>query len=382
MPMWKQSVVALTLLLIAAVMAVIYVPTAAPFLAGYGFSGVLERFGVAVAAVPREPARGAGGPPGGPVAVVAVPPANIARNDIAEAIGTGRAVRSVILAPEVAGQIAMLAVKPGDFVEEGQLIVALDARAAQIALDRAALTLADTRATAGRLARLQNSGAATELQLQEADLALRTAELALREAEFDLSRRRIAAPIAGWVGFMAAEPGDQVGPGDVLTQIDDRTSLIVEFRLPERVVGTIAAGDRVTAAPLARPEEDLTGTVTALDNRVDEVNRTLRVQAALANPDDRLRAGMAFSIRVQLTGTVHPAVDPLAIQWGRDGAYVWVVRAEKSERLPVTIVQRGSDAVLLRADFLPGDLVVTEGVQNLRPGGEVAVQGSAKAAEG
>ncbi len=382
MPMWKQSVVALALLLIAAVMTVVYVPAAGPFLAGYGFTSALERLGVATAAAPAEPARGAGGPPGGPVAVVAVPPENVARNDVVETIGTGRAVRSVVLAPEVAGQIAELAVRAGDFVEQGQLIVALDARAAQIALDRAGLTLADARATAARLARLQNSGAATELQLQEADLALRTAELALREAEFDLSRRRITAPIAGWVGFLAAEAGDQVGPGDVLTQIDDRTSLIVEFRLPERVVGTIAAGDSVTAAPLARPDEDLTGIVTALDNRVDEVNRTLRVQAALANPEDRLRAGMAFSIRVRLTGAVHPAVDPLAIQWGRDGAYVWVVRADKSERLPVTIVQRGSDAVLLRADFQPGDLVVTEGVQNLRPGGDVAVAGGVATAEG
>jgi RND family efflux transporter MFP subunit len=150
--------------------------------------------------------------------------------------------------------------------------------------------------------------------------------------------------------------------------------------VPERIVSRLAPGDPVSAAPLADPAQDLTGKISALDNRVDETSRTLLVQAAIANGDDRLRPGMALRISLAFTGASHPAVDPLAIQWGADGAYVWAVRDGKALRLPVRILQRNSDAVLVEGGFQPGDLVVTEGVQTLRAGAEVQIAPQAPAA--
>ena len=80
---------------------------------------------------------------------------------------------------------------------------------------------------------------------------------------------------------------------------------------------------------------------------------------------------MALRMSLAFTGESHPAVDPLSIQWGADGAFVWAVRDGKALRLPIRILQRNSDAVLVEGDFQSGDLVVTEGVQALRPGSEV-----------
>jgi RND family efflux transporter MFP subunit len=118
----------------------------------------------------------------------------------------------------------------------------------------------------------------------------------------------------------------------------------------------------------------LEGRIVAVDNRVDEASRTLRVQAVIANAEDRLRAGMAFAIMLTFTGAEYPAVDPLAIQWGAEGAFVWVVREAKALRVPIRILQRNARSVLIEAEFAPGDMVVTEGVQALRPGADVAVR--------
>jgi RND family efflux transporter MFP subunit len=323
---------------------------------------------------PPGGAGGRGGPPGGggPTAVVADEPALRVMNDIVTAIGSARAARSVILSAEVGGRIVALKVASGDYVEAGTVVAELDDEAARIALDRAALVADDARATRDRIAQLRASGSATDLQTREAELALQTAELALREAEFDLGRHRITAPISGWVGILAADEGNRIMAGDEITRIDDRSSLIVDFRVPERVVSSLSPGDPLAATPLAEPDREIAGTIEALDNRVDEASRTLLVRAAIGNADDRLRPGMAFLISLAFTGDSHPAVDPLAIQWGSDGAYVWAVRDAKALRLPVRILQRGTDAVLIEADFLPGDLVVTEGVQALRPGADVA----------
>jgi RND family efflux transporter MFP subunit len=134
--------------------------------------------------------------------------------------------------------------------------------------------------------------------------------------------------------------------------------------------------DPVAAQALAATRDAITGRVSAIDNRVDPASRTLRVQARLDNADDRLRAGMSFSIMIDLPGDPAPSVDPLSVQWSREGAFVWVVRDGKAARLPLRILQRADTEVLVDAAFLPGDLVIVEGVQAVRPGAPVRVQGA------
>src|SRR5690606_37421065 len=107
---------------------------------------------------------------------------------------------------------------------------------------------------------------------------------------------------------------------------------------------------------------------TAIDNRVDEKSRTLWVQATIQNPADCLRAGMAFQVTMKFAGETYPAVSPLAVQWGTDGAFIWVVKDGRTTPLPVRIVQRNTDAVLADGERLGGDLVVAEGVHSVREG--------------
>jgi RND family efflux transporter MFP subunit len=383
MSLWKQLVLCVGLVAAALGLSARFLPASHPVLQRIGVLAPLERLGL-VATPPQDGAAPAvGGRPGaagGPATVVAQDATPQVMRDIVTSIGTARAARSVILTPEVAGRISTLAVASGEYVTQGSLIAELESQAARIALDRAGFLVADAQATLDRLSRLQRSGSTTETLVQQAELALQTARLEQRDAEFALSQHRILAPIDGWVGILTAEVGNQVDPGTELTRIEDRSSLLVEFRVPERIVSRLAPGDPVSAAPLADPAKDLTGKISALDNRVDETSRTLLVQAAIANGDDRLRPGMALRITLAFTGASHPAVDPLAIQWGAEGAYVWAVRDGKALRLPVRILQRNSDAVLVEGGFQPGDLVVTEGVQTLRAGAEVQIAPQAPAA--
>jgi RND family efflux transporter MFP subunit len=375
----KQLVGTVVVVAAALYLWIAHVPGGAETLERWGVIAVLERAGVPLPAPPATEG-GVQGQRGGfgrgPVSVVAAPPGEGRTFDAVVAIGTGQALRSVIINPEVSGRIAMVDVEAGTRVAEGDLIVRIENEAEQIAVSRAALVLADARDRLARVARLQSAGTATDIQIREAELALRQAELALRQAEFELARRDIRAPIPGWIGFLNAEVGRQVSPSAEITRIDDRSDIMVEFRVPERFVGQIKPGDTVEARPLARPDLSLTGTVAALDNRVDETSRTLRVQARIANDRDLLRAGMAFEIALSLTGEAFPSVDPLAIQWGSDGAFVWIVREGKAQRQAIRIVQRSARAVLVNAEFLPGDMVVSEGVQALRPGSEVQLRGA------
>ncbi|MDP2084671.1 MAG: efflux RND transporter periplasmic adaptor subunit, partial [Gemmobacter sp.] len=317
---------------------------------------------------------GAGGGGGGPMVIAQAPGAGRMADSVT-AIGDGRSLRSVSVVPETPGRVTEVPVQSGQRIEAGQLVARLDSEAEEIALERARLVLDDARARVERVLRLRGAGASTDVQTREAELALRQAELALRQAEFDLAQRQVLAPIAGWVGILNTEVGAQVGTSTELAQIDDRSVLLVDFRLPERMVGRVAPGDPVAAQALATGHGATMGKISAIDNRVDPASRTLRVQAMLDNADDRLRAGMSFSIQIDLPGEAAPSVDPLSVQWSREGAFVWVVREGRAARLPVRILQRSETEVLVDAAFLPGDLVIVEGVQAVRPGAPVRVQG-------
>lgn len=365
---------------VAVPLAARFVPGTHPWLARAGLLTPLQAAGViagpAEGGAASEAAAGAGGGSGGgggAVPVVAAAPAQLLLRDVVTAIGSARGAQAVVLSPEVTGRIIALRAVPGQEVAAGAVIAELDAEQAELAVERAKLVYEDAQATLTRLERLAGSGATTDLQRQEAELARRTAELVLRTAERDLADHRLVAPIAGFVGLIEVQVGDLVSPATVVTRIEDRSSLIVDFRVPERVAVLVKPGDPVSASPVSAPGVMLDGVITAVDNRVDETSRTLRVQAQIANDDDSLRAGMAFSIVLEFTGAEYPAVDPLAIQWGAEGAFVWIVREGKAARLPIRILQRNAEDVLVEAALQPGDLVVTEGVQALRPGAAVTV---------
>lgn len=372
---------ALPQLIIVVLIGAVSIPLSARFVPGS--RPWLDRIGllqplVTVGIVPTDAPDAAGGQ--GPekaksrgVSVVASPLKTEAMRDVISAIGSARGAQSANLSFEVTGRLEAMFAAPGSRVAAGDVIAELDAEEAQLALERARLVLEDAQKSVDRLEQLARSGAATALQRQEADLALRTAGLALQSAQRDLENHRLLAPIAGYVGLVEAQIGDLVSPATAIARIEDRSSLIVEFRIPERQAAMVSVGDAVQATAVSTPGDVIAGQIVAVDNRVDETSRTLRVQATIGNDDDRLRAGMAFQIDLVFTGLDYPAVDPLAIQWGADGAFVWVVREAKALRLPIRILQRNAATVLVEAAFEPGDMVVTEGVQALRRGADVVV---------
>ncbi len=373
MAMLRQLLLAAVVIAGTLALWITYVPSAAVWLER---TGLLDTLGIemAAAAEPEEsgPTRG-----GGATQVITAEVTQGTLNDRVTAVGDGRALRSVTVRSEATGFIREIAFDAGSYVEQGSVMVRLDDEAEQIALERARLMLTDAQDELERLSSLQNSGAVTTVRIREAELALRNAELEIRQAEFDLAQRVIRAPIAGWIGILEVEQGDRVSAEDELAVLTDRSQLLIDFRVPERVIGQLKPGMSVQLSPLANRGQVLTGEVATIDNVVDRASRTLRVQARIDNDDDRLREGMAFSVVLHFEGEEYPAINPLSVQWSAEGSFVWAVRDGKAQQVPIVIRQRNSDSVLVEADLATGDQIVTEGVQTLRPGSEVSVSNAA-----
>ncbi|PLS22971.1 efflux RND transporter periplasmic adaptor subunit [Neptunicoccus cionae] len=348
-----------------------YVPSSAPYLAKLGIE----------VAQPEDNTAQRGRFQGGPAQVVTAQVSEQSLADRINAIGDGKALHSIAVRAKAVGLITELPILAGGYIEKGQVIARLEDEAETIAVEQARVRLEDAQAAAERIARLETTGAVTEVRLRETQLSLRNAELALRQAEYNLEQRKIEAPVSGYTGIIDIAVGDRVNAQDVLVTITDRSQILIDFRVPERVIGKIETGQPFTATPLGLRDVEMTGVISAVDTVVERTSRTMRVQGRLDNEADRLRAGMAFSVSLTFPGETLLSIAPLALQWSSSGPFVWVLRDGTVHRAELEIRQRNSDSILVESKVLkPGDEIVTEGVQTLREGAEVVLSEKAAAA--
>lgn len=299
---------------------------------------------------------------------------SVTRNQM-RAIGTGEAIRSVTVFPDVTGIIRTVPFKSGDEVAVGAVLAVLENDTESLAVDRARIALAAAEEKLVRFQRLQQARTITSVEVGDVGRELDNAKLDLRGAEIALAKRNIVAPIAGRVGIVSVDTGDLVNNQSVITTIDDRSSLKVIFYTPESFVQELRIGQSIQAVPTARPEDVYTGRISAIDSRLDEASRTLKTEAAIDNPKDDLRPGMSFTMTLNLEGETLLSVDPLSVQWERTGPIVWRITGQDVAKTPVRIVERSIDRVLVTSDRLKeGDDVVVEGIQAIREGGKVEVQ--------
>ena len=285
----------------------------------------------AVAAVAAAAGGGSGGRGGAVLVVTAAVGTDETGIDV-RAIGTVAAAQEVTLYPQDSGIVTEVAFTPGTKVEKGQTLVRLDDSDQQVALEKAKIALDTAQAALDRAQQLAKSNNITTVALTDARTAQRNAEIGLKAAQNDLAKRTIKAPFAGIIGLTDIAVGDLISSSKAIATLDDMSKVTVSFDVPERASGLVAVGQPVTASTEALAGKVFKGTVSAVDNRVDPVARTLKVEATLPNNASVLKPGMALTVAMSFPGEPHPSVPSLAVQWDRSGAYVWKIADGSAHR--------------------------------------------------
>ncbi|WP_169566343.1 efflux RND transporter periplasmic adaptor subunit [Sneathiella limimaris] len=295
-----------------------------------------------------------------------------ADNIVIQAIGTARAAKSVILFTEADGEVTSLNVKAGQQVKKGDVILQLDNRNARLDVELARTHVNDAKIELERMRALKKANIRAGSNLENAQIAYRRAELELSQAEVALNDRVLKSPFDGIVGIPFIEVGDRVTTTTQIVTLDDRSQLQVEFEIAERYFPRLYDQMPIFGQTPSFPDKLISGQITEIDSRIDPVARTVRIRATFDNPDDLLRPGMSLGVILHLEGPSMSAVPEISVQW-RDGkSYVWRINEGKAERVDVQTRRRLNQTVLVEGPLKPGDQIVVEGVQRLRPG--VAVQ--------
>ena len=307
------------------------------------------------------------------VTVVAEPVVFLEEEAVVEAIGTARAARSAELYSEVAGRVTAVRFKPGEFVRAGQVLVQLDNRQERLALQLAEVRVAEAEQLLARYRRIEDTGALSDSQIEAGETALSAAKIERDQASVALAQRAIKAPFSGHISFSEIDPGDTVTPQTLIAQLDQRARLFVDFAAPEAVFNRLGTGRTVDVSAFSDPDTIIAARVEAVDSAIEQEQRSYQVRTIVDNSDDRFRPGMSFSVRFVDTGQERPSVPEAAVVWDGDGSAIFTVRDGKAERTPVTISSRREGTVLLDARIDADTLVITEGVQKVRTGQQVAI---------
>ena len=345
---------------------------------------------------------GRGGRGGAPNAAVPVTVAQVERKTVPleiESIGTVIAATTVQVRSQITGEMTAVHFKEGDDVKRGQLLVSLDRRPLEAALQQAQATLArdeaqakNARAQSTRYLDLQQRGIATREQVDQMtaqaaalDATVNADRAAVDNAKVQLDYASITAPITGRTGLLQVHPGNLVRANDTtaIVTINRITPVYVSFAVPEAQLPDLkrymARGQlNVRARAPDEPGGPSIGRVNFIDNAVDVTTGTIKVKGTFPNEDRRLWPGQFVNVTVTLSQEPNAVVVPApAVQVGQQGQYVFVVKTDQTVELrPVTVARsNGTDAVI-KDGLKAGETVVTDGQLRLVPGSRISVKES------
>jgi membrane fusion protein, multidrug efflux system len=341
-----------------------------------------------------------GGPPPGPppVSVAAAVEREIIETD--EFPGRIEAVESVEVRARINGYIQSVDFKPGVEVRKGDLLFVIDPRPFAAEVARAEATLANTRAQLD-LARTEFTrneqllvdqatskreydDAAAKVRQLEAQV--RANQASLETAQLNLAYTRVTAPINGRVGKAEITAGNlvqgEVPNSPLLTTVVSSNPIYASFEADEgaylKYIGKARGGALTVAVGLSdEPSFPHTGRLEFVDNRVDPQSGTVRMRAILDNKEGRFTPGLFARIRVGDTSTPRKAVlvADRAIGTDQSKRFVLVVDGESKAQYREVRIGRLADGLrIVESGLKPGEVIVVNGLQRVRPGAPVTPQ--------
>ena len=316
-----------------------------------------------------------------------------AGGEIVSLTGTVQAETDVNLAFRIDGRMIERPVNVGDRVTAGQVVARLNRdneesnlRAARAALAAANARVVETRNNYSRQRQLLASGFATRVrydeatqQLQSATSAADSAQAQVNIAENRLGYTALVADSNGTVTARGAEPGEVVQPGRMILQIAQDGGRDAVFGVPASVKDRAPENPVIDVFLTTDPTIRAAGRVREVSPRADPVTGTFQVRVGLSDPPPGLRLGSTVTGRMRIGGGDGFEIPASALTRIQGNPAVWIVdpAAQTVSLRQVEVARFDPAGVIVSSGLASGDVVVTAGVQALRPGQKVRLLGAA-----
>jgi membrane fusion protein (multidrug efflux system) len=301
-----------------------------------------------------------------------------------EAVGSLRAVNGADLAFEVSGIVKELHFKSGDDVAAGDILVTLrsDDDVAKLAALQATASLNEINYQRDQQQFKIKAVSQATLDADAANLANAKAQVAEQQAVVD--KKTLRAPFAGHIGVRAVDIGQYTSAGTTIVTLQQLDPIYVDFFLPQQTLQRIRIEQELDVKIDAYPERRFTGTITAINSKVDSATRNVQVRATLKNQDRVLLPGMYATVDIATGDRQRLVTLPqTAVTYNPYGETVYIVddKGKDANGQPQlvarqTFITAGAtrgDQVAIMSGVDEGQTIVTAGQVKLHNGSTVAV---------
>lgn len=319
-----------------------------------------------------------------------------------EGIGETRGSTEIEIRARVEGFIESVDFEEGTFVRKGQLLYTIDPKPFEAALSQARGALAVAEADLARahqdVARYEPLVAKNAISREQYETAVaveraaaagvEAARASVQGAEVNLSYTKVLAPESGLIGKTEVHPGTLVGRGQstLLTHISQIDPIHIRITMPEKdylyfarrhAQGGQAPGkggmEMVLADGTVHPQP---GRLVFVDRTVDPLTGTILIEAAFPNPASIVRPGQYGRVRAQVDTKPGAILVPQRSVQEIQGIYnVAVVGADSTvEFRTVKPAERIGSLWVIDSGLKPGERIIVEGLQKVRPGARVNAQ--------
>ena len=328
---------------------------------------------------------------GAPVQTVSATKAEMQRwQPTLESVGTLRAAQGADLALDVSGLVTEVAIRSGQEVNKGDLILKLRDKDTRAALNQAsaALSLAQLSYERARKQLKVHAIAQAAFDNAAADLKVKRATVAQQQALVD--KKELRAPFAGRVGIITLSPGAYLNAGTEVVTLQQIDPILIDFNLPQKDLPRLKVGETVHVTIDGLNSQTFDGELTAISPKVAADTRNVMVEARLPNPGGKLQPGMFARISIDAGAPrQHLTLPQTAITYNPYGSTVFVVQEKQVkdkdgktstqktvQQQFVTTGDTRGDQVAIVKGLEEGDQVVTSGQLKLKNGTPVKIDNS------
>lgn len=301
-----------------------------------------------------------------------------------EAVGSLRAVQGVELSPEVSGTVSAVRFKQGQDIAKGTVLLEMvaDNDIAKLHTLQAAADLAKVTYERDKQ---QFEFKAISQQTLDVDAGnVKQAASAVAEQQALVNKKIIHAPFSGRTGIRLVSDGQYLNAGTPIVSLQALNPIYLDFSVPQKQLGIVRAGQKVTAVTDAYPDEKFSGTVSVINPEVDTTTLNVKVRAEVKNPHQRLLPGMYASVSISSGKPQRYITLPqTAIVYNPYGNIVYLIEQQGTDdkgkpklvakQVFVTTGDTRGDQVAILKGIKEGDVVVTSGQIKLHNGSSVTV---------
>lgn len=280
---------------------------------------------------------------------------------------------SIELKSEVSGLVTKVHFKEGQQVKKGELLISLKDDELKAQLEKLKYSNQLAKETEGRQKKLLDRGAISQEEYDISLTNLNTTSADIRLLEAQLDKMSIKAPFNGTLGLRQISEGAYITNGTVITSLYSLNPMKVDFAIPGKYAGNVKVGNRISFGTDASLDT-FEGEVYAIEPKIDETTRTLRLRALADNKSNQLMPGQFAKIELVMESIEDALMVPaVSVIPELNGHKVFISKGGKAASVPVEIGIRTDEEVQILKGVEPQDSVIISGLLQIRPGSAVQI---------